>query len=412
VSALTPAIELDGVAKRYWRLKERSILRSMVPFGGPNRSELWALRDVDLRIAPGETVGMIGRNGAGKSTLLRLLAGVSQPTEGQLTIRGRIAPLLSVGVGFHQEMTGRENVHVNGMLLGLSKREIADRFDAIVEFAELADFIDTPVKFYSSGMFMRLGFAVAIHVDPEVLLVDEVLAVGDVGFQLRCFDRMRALQRSGTTILFVSHSMHAIQLLCPRTVLMHRGRIEADGPTEGVIARYHELLSREGEGNDGDAAIQVVHRDLELAGGGRVEVVEQDQPLTYRTRLRFARPVDAPQIFFRVLAEDGTIAYGRKTTLGDGWRSFAAGEEATVAIDFRPAFGGGGTFRVGIVVTDDDGRDVLMHDQNGPSFYVPPRLGVEGVADLGATIAVDGEARTNHRSLRLDGRPHAQEVAS
>jgi ABC-type polysaccharide/polyol phosphate transport system ATPase subunit len=392
----------------------------MVPFGASNRSELWALRDVDLRVEPGETVGVIGRNGAGKSTLLRLLAGVSQPTDGRLTIRGRIAPLLSVGVGFHQEMTGRENVHVNGMLLGLTKREIAARFDAIVGFAELDDFIDTPVKFYSSGMFMRLGFSVAIHVDPEVLLVDEVLAVGDVGFQLRCFDRMRALQRAGTTILFVSHSMHAIQLLCPRTVLVHRGRVEADGPTEGSIARYHELLSTDGERDDVGAPVRVLHRDLTLAGGGRVDSVDQEQALTYSTRLRFERPVEGPQVFFRVLSEDGTVAYGRLTTLGDRWRSFAAGEETTVRVDFRPNFGGGGTFRVVIAVTDDGGSTVLLHDQGGPSFYVPPRLGVEGVADLGADISVDGEVRTNHRSLRFDGgreeeqadarRPNAPEV--
>ncbi len=404
------AVELAGVGKRYWRLEERSLLRSLVPFGAPNRTELWALRDIDLRVEPGETVGVVGRNGAGKSTLLRLLAGVSQPSAGSLTIRGRIAPLLSVGVGFHQEMTGRENVYVNGMLLGLTKREIAARFDDIVEFAELGDFIDTPVKFYSSGMFMRLGFSVAIHVDPEVLLVDEVLAVGDVGFQLRCLDHMRGLQRSGTTILFVSHSMHAVHLLCPRTVFVHRGRIEADGPTESVIARYHELLATSDD--DGQAAaVRVVHRDLTLDDGAHIDVVDQDQPLTYRTRVRFERPVEGPQIFFRVLAEDGTLAYGRQTTLGDGWRSFGAGDEATVTVDFRPAFGGGGTFRVGIVVTDDDGRAVLLHDQGGPSFYVPPRLGVEGVADLGAAIAVDGEARTNHQSLRLDGQLGGEVVA-
>jgi hypothetical protein len=305
------------------------------------------------------------------------------------------------------------------MLLGLTKAEIAERFADIVAFAELDEFIDTPVKFYSSGMFMRLGFSVAIHVDPEVLLVDEVLAVGDVGFQLRCFDRMRALQRSGTTILFVSHSMHAIQLLCPRSILVHHGRLEADGATEGVIARFHELLATEGEAADVGAPIRVTRRELTRAGGGRVESVDQDDALVYRTGLRFERPVDGPQIFFRIVAEDGTVAYGRLTTLGDGWRSFAAGEEASVTVDFRPCFGGGGTYRIVIAVTDDGGRNVLLHDQHGPSFYVPPRLGVEGVADLGAEISVDGQVRTNHRSLRFDrgltpspgeARPEAQAV--
>ena len=399
-----PAVELASVGKRYWRIQERSLIRSLVPLGKPRRQDLWALRDVDLRIDPGETVGIIGRNGAGKSTLLRLLAGVSQPTTGSLTIRGRIAPLLSVGVGFHQEMTGRENVYVNGMLLGLTKRQIETRFHDIVEFAELGEFIDTPVKFYSSGMFMRLGFSIAIHVDPEVLLVDEVLAVGDVGFQLRCFDHMRKLQRGGTTILFVSHSMHAVHLLCPRTVFVNKGGIEADGATEPTIARYHELLATEGEHDGGDAPVRVTHRELELAGGGRVEVVDQDRALTYRTTLRFRQAVESPQVFFRILSEDGTLAYSMQTTLGDSWRAYGPGEEAAVTVGFRPAFGGGGTFRIGIVVTDDDGRHVLLHDQSGPSFYVPPRLGVSGVADLGAAIAVDGESRTDHRSLRLDGK--------
>jgi ABC-2 type transport system ATP-binding protein len=255
-----PAIELRGLGKRYWKIQERSLLRALVPFGPPNRSELWALRNLDLRVDPGETVGIIGRNGAGKSTLLRLLAGVTRPSAGSLTIRGRIAPLLSVGVGFHQEMTGRENVYVNGMLLGLTKAEIATRFDDIVDFADLADFIDTPVKFYSSGMFMRLGFSVAVHVNPDVLLVDEVLAVGDVGFQLRCFDHMRALQRSGTTIVFVSHSMPAIHLLCPRAISLHQGRLVYDGQTEGAIARYHEVLATGDETDDRAAPVKVVDR--------------------------------------------------------------------------------------------------------------------------------------------------------
>src|SRR5262249_15128835 len=156
---------------------------------------------------------------------------------------GRIAPLLSVGVGFHQEMTGRENIAVNGMLLGLSKKRIDALFDEIVGFAELEDFIDTPVKFYSSGMYMRLGFSVAIHSEPDILLVDEVLAVGDVGFRLRSLERMRALQQSGCALVFVSHWLHAVQMLCPRTVCMHRGMVVFDGRTDEAIAKHHELLA-------------------------------------------------------------------------------------------------------------------------------------------------------------------------
>ncbi len=327
-----------------------------------------------------------------------------------MVTRGRVAPLLSVGVGFHQEMTGRENVLVNGMLLGLTKPEIAARFDDIVGFAELDEFIDTPVKFYSSGMFMRLGFSVAIHVDPDVLLVDEVLAVGDVGFQLRCFDRMRALQRNGTTILFVSHSMHAIHQLCPRAILVHRGEIAFDGPTESAIARYHEALAA-GDDDSGPAAIRVTSRELLMADGSPVEAVDQGQELEYRTTLRFERAVDGPQVWFRVIAEDGTLAYGIATTVGDSWRSFSEGEEAKVAVTFRPRFGGGGTFRIAVVVTDDDFGTVLMQDQNGLSFFVPPRTGVQGVADLGADITIDGEPRSSHQSLRFAGAPSTAEGA-
>jgi ABC-type polysaccharide/polyol phosphate transport system ATPase subunit len=403
---VSPVIALEHVSKRYWQIKERSLLRALIPIGPPNRSQLWALRDVDLTIDKGETVGIIGRNGAGKSTLLRLLAGVSQPTTGQLTITGRIAPLLSVGVGFHQEMTGRENVFVNGMLLGLTRAEIRARFDDIVAFAELADFIDTPVKFYSTGMFMRLGFSVAIHVRPDVLIVDEVLAVGDIAFQLRCLNRMRDLQRSGTTIVFVSHHLHAIHLLCPRTVVIHRGRVEFDGPTEGAMARYHQLLATVDQDNPA-APVQVLSRELLLADGTAVDDVQQDQVLTYRLAVRFDRKIDGPGIFFRVLAGDGVMAYSMQTSIGDQWRVYGPGDEATVVITFRPRLGGGGTFHLSADITDNVGT-VMLSDPNGPSFFVPPRLGVTGPADLEAAITIDGEERTNHRWARIaDVEPRA-----
>jgi ABC-2 type transport system ATP-binding protein len=394
------AIELEGVGKRYWKISERSLLRSLIPFGPPNRTQLWALRDIDLRIDPGETVGLIGRNGAGKTSLLRLLAGVTQPTAGTVVTRGRTAPLLSVGVGFHPEMTGRENVYVNGMLLGLSRSEVAARFDDIVAFADLAEFIDTPVKFYSSGMFMRLGFSVAVNSDPDTLLVDEVLAVGDVQFQLRCLDRIRSLSRLGTTIVFVSHSMHAIHLICSRTVLVHAGRIELDGPTEAAIGRYHELMAA-GDDERDRGSVRVLHREL-LVDGARVESVDQGSLLMYRVRIRFERPVDGPGVHFRVLAEDGVLAYSMGTTIGERWRRYAPGEEASVCVTFHSRLGGGGTFRIALDVTDCH-SNVLVSDPFGPSFFVAPRVGVAGPADLDATITVDDEIRTNHSWTRLDG---------
>jgi len=402
---MSAAIELEGVSKRYWQLQDRAmLLKSLIPFARPTKTELWAVRELTTSVQPGETVGILGRNGAGKTTLLRLLAGVSRPTTGQLTVRGRIAPLISVGVGFHQEMSGRENIYVNGMLLGLTRAEVRKRLDQIVAFSELADFIDTPVKFYSSGMFMRLGFSVAAHVDPEVLLVDEVLAVGDIAFQLKCIDRMRELQSRGTTIVLVSHSMHVIRVLCPRTLLIRKGRLEFDGDTETAISQHHELLTTDtseyysssdaGPSTDGPGGATIIERQL-LGPDGPTNQPDQEQLLTYRVTIRFDRAVDSPQIFFHVMADIGIPVYGMATALGRQWRRFAAGETALADITFRPRLGGG-TYRLVLVITDRNGRKTLWTDPGGLLIYVPPRIGSSGYADLEASITIDDDVMTDH----------------
>ena len=208
------------------------VLRGALRDGGSSKSLFWALKDLDLEIAPGEMVGIIGRNGAGKSTLLKLLSRITEPTSGSIRMRGRVASLLEVGTGFHPELTGRENIFLNGAILGMSRREIVSRFDEIVEFSEVEKFLDTPVKRYSSGMYVRLAFAVAAHLEPEILIVDEVLAVGDAEFQKKCVGKMEdASTREGRTVLLVSHQMPTIQNLCTRCVLMDQGQIIADGPT-------------------------------------------------------------------------------------------------------------------------------------------------------------------------------------
>ena len=402
-------LELDGVGKRYRQVSERpTLLRSIVPFGRGERADLWALRNVDLTIEAGETVGVVGRNGAGKSTLLRMLAAVTRPTEGTIAITGRVAPLLSVGVGFHQELTGRENVYVNGMLLGLTRDEVAARMDSIIGFAELAEFIDTPVKFFSTGMYMRLGFSVAVHSDPQILLVDEVLAVGDVAFQLKCLDRMRALREGGATIVIVSHSMHAIRLLCPRAILLDRGQLVLDSDAEAVVARHHQLLSGSGEGGAAGGAVTIASAAIQNDSGD-VHAADQDEHLTARWRLRFEQEVDSPHVFFQVTGEDGQLAYSMQTAVTRRHRRYAAGEHADVAVGFRPAFGGGGTYRVSIVVTDRTGRDVLNTHDHGLLLYVPPRPGVAGPADLGAAIEVDGTVLSDHDSL-LIGAPDDEPV--
>ena len=257
--SLTPAaIEVQGLGKRYTIGRERSdrtlrdtlsdALAAPSAWLGRRRNgtarpaevdrDFWALRDVSFRVEPGEVVGIIGRNGAGKSTLLKVLSRITEPTEGRVIVRGRLASLLEVGTGFHPELTGRENVYLNGSILGMSRAEINRKFDEIVAFAETEQFLDTPVKYYSSGMYTRLAFAVAAHLDPEILIVDKVLAVGDAAFQKKCLGKMRDVAGAGRTVLFVSHNMQAMARLCTRCVLMKGGQVEGVGDAGRMIAAY------------------------------------------------------------------------------------------------------------------------------------------------------------------------------
>ena len=241
------AIRFDHVFKRF-RRGEYDSLRDLLPAlikrtsrrRGPEltNSEFWALSDICLDVRHGETLGIIGHNGAGKSTMLKHLAGIMQPSSGTITLDGRLSALIEVGAGFHPDLTGRENVFLNGVILGMSRAEIASKFDEIVAFAGLEDFIGTPVKRYSSGMYARLGFSVAAHLDPDILVIDEVLSVGDFVFQAKSLEKMRSIARSGATVLFVSHNLKAVSDLCARTVLMDKGRIVADGPTSEIIQTY------------------------------------------------------------------------------------------------------------------------------------------------------------------------------
>jgi lipopolysaccharide transport system ATP-binding protein len=243
------SIRAQGLSKRYYIGQQqqrasyvtlRDALAGMLrrsPARGP-KNELWAIDDISFEVRPGEVVGIIGRNGAGKSTLLKVLSRITDPTRGRAELYGRVASLLEVGTGFHPELTGRENVFLNGVILGMRRREIERNFDEIVAFAEIEKFIDTPVKFYSSGMYVRLAFAVAAHLSPEILIVDEVLAVGDARFQKKCLNKMQDVGQQGRTVLFVSHSMQSIMRMCDRTILLGDGRVLDDGPSAKVINSY------------------------------------------------------------------------------------------------------------------------------------------------------------------------------
>ncbi len=251
VEHLGKKYRLGGQQARYATFREAMVNVAKAPLGwlkGGRRAEqniLWALDDVSFEVKHGEAVGIIGRNGAGKSTLLKILSKITSPTRGRVDIYGRVGSLLEVGTGFHPELTGRENIFLNGAILGMTRREINRKFDEIVDFAEIEKFLDTPVKFYSSGMYVRLAFAVAAHLEPEILVVDEVLAVGDAEFQKKCLGKMGDVAHEGRTVLFVSHNMGAIENLCSKSMLMEAGAILSIGETKGVVNNYFSSANSE-----------------------------------------------------------------------------------------------------------------------------------------------------------------------
>lgn len=284
----------------------------------PEREEqtTWALRDVSFDVEKSEIVGIVGRNGAGKSTLLKLLSRITYPTSGEVRVQGRVAPLVEVGTGFHQELTGRENIFLNGSILGLRRREIKERFDAIVEFSGLAKFLDTPLKRYSSGMRMRLGFAIAAHLSSEILLVDEVLAVGDAEFQKKCLQTLSDLGQSGRTVLFVSHNLEAIERLCPRTLWIDEGRVSQDGETRDVIASYLSSGAQthtasvdlaERETRSGSGEIRLTSLDYLDAEGRPAELIRSGDALTMRLGYEVASEVRTPHFGVMFYSDLGTL---------------------------------------------------------------------------------------------------------
>lgn len=267
---------------------------------------LWALRDVSFDVRPGEVLGIVGRNGAGKSTLLKLLSQITEPTSGEAEIRGRVSSLLEVGTGFHPELTGRDNIYMNGTILGMTKREIDRKFDEIVEFSGVENFLDTAIKRYSSGMQVRLAFSVAANLDPEILIIDEVLAVGDAEFQRRCLGKMSDVATSGRTILFVSHSMSAIRQLCSSGVLLEHGRVTARGRVDEVIERYmSELFSTSAQVGDDRLRLALTATIDDPSGGG---VWNVGSVLSIRVHVETREPIIGPAVDLQLHSEHGQIA--------------------------------------------------------------------------------------------------------
>jgi homopolymeric O-antigen transport system ATP-binding protein len=323
------AIEVEGLGKRYrlgttahgYDTIRDAIAGAVRPAGRTDRPdrEIWALRDVDFTVDAGETVGIIGRNGAGKTTLLKILARITDPTEGRGRTRGRVGALLEVGTGFHPELTGRENVFLNGAVLGVSRREVARRFDEIVEFAEVERFIDTPLKRYSAGMYLRLAFAVAAHLEPAIVMVDEVLAVGDVEFRHRCLTKMNALGDEGRTVLFVSHDLGAVTRICPRVIWLDRGLVKADGRAADVMGDY--MASAEASTGEFDlhvdetAPVHPLSVQLVDAEGRPVEMPLRNQELSFRIRIQARERVPGVDVGLELFGRHGACVIA--TALSD-----------------------------------------------------------------------------------------------
>ncbi len=302
----TAAIEVHELSKRFrvFREKPTSIKQRLLT-AHTRAEDLWALRDIDLDVGEGSTFGLIGHNGSGKTTLLKCVAGILRPTSGRVTQRGRLAALLELGAGFHPELTGRENVYLNAAFLGLSRKETDRAYEEIVAFAELEDFMDNQVKFYSSGMLVRLGFAVAVHVDPEVLLIDEVLAVGDEAFQAKCIERVRAFQREGRTIVLVTHALDTVIEICDRAAMLDHGRLHAIGmPSEVVREMRYVLLGVTDPGfvpEEGTREAEIAEVQIVRPNGKSEGAILRGDPLTILVDVRQNEPVDDLDVDFAVL---------------------------------------------------------------------------------------------------------------
>lgn len=402
---MATAIELRNVTKIYSRFKRRQfatlksalLQRSLVADLKPSES-FPALTDFSMTVRPGSTVGLIGRNGSGKSTALKLVAGITKPTSGTVTVKGRISALIELGAGFHPEISGRENVFINGIMLGLSKREIEKRFDAIVEFAELADFIDEPVKTYSSGMYMRLGFSVAINVDPDVLLVDEVLAVGDEGFTHKCLDKFADFKRRGKTVLLVTHSLSLVERFCDEAVWIDGGRKKEEGDPRRVVDMYVADVSKQEErllaeteakaqqgsaapiaptaastaaipeapppqteeGRWGSGLIEISNVALLDGSGQPAHIFQSGDPMSVRMTVRSRKPVDDFVFGVGIFSAEGVCVYGTNTDI-EQYESKAIDGEAEVTVAFESLELTEGTYKVDVAVHAADGAPYDYH---------------------------------------------------
>src|SRR5215207_460759 len=370
-------VAFDKISKRY-RIRQSQ---------AAGLKDFWAVRDVSFQVGRGETFGLIGHNGAGKSTLLKLLSRITSPTAGEIRLRGRIAALIEVGSGFHPELSGRDNIYLSGSILGMKRREIAQKFDRIVDFSGVSEFIDTPVKWYSSGMYVRLGFAIAAHLDADILLVDEVLAVGDAQFQVQCHERLAELRRAGTTMLFISHDLVSIEKLCDRVGLMQRGELIASGTPHDVIEDYERLSARSHVAAMADvtphlpgaaAAAQIEAVTFHGVDGGEILGTRTGAPLIARVHYDVTAPVDDAIVEVFYYSRDGSVLHCQHSTaLAGGELMLAPGRGA---IEFSsPAMGlQPGTYSIGATIRQHNHPGTIDWHYGRTLLYVEPGKSVRG----------------------------------
>ncbi|HCX85878.1 MAG TPA: ABC transporter ATP-binding protein [Micrococcales bacterium] len=393
-------IDVENVSKRFVIRKEKSLKERVVNFGRSQRhkEEFWALRDIDLRIAAGSTVGLIGHNGSGKSTLLKVIGGILQPDTGEVRYRGRIAALLELGAGFHPDLTGRENVYLNASILGLSRAQTDAAFDSIVDFSGIEEFIDTQVKFYSSGMYVRLAFAVATNVDPDILLVDEVLAVGDEPFQRKCLDQIRTFQREGRTIILVTHGLDQVAEFCDRAVVLDHGTMIADGTPRDALRALREdfeetRLAELDKQRQSGAQIQPQARarftGFALSSGsqaGGVPALRTGDGLDILFELEAEDPLPGVDIEIGIGTTSGGSIYGITTTQLGRTLDLAPGTHR-FTVHLQDMHVAEGEYVIQAALRDRDGRD-LHRVPEGASFrMVTPTLG-SGVLALGSSLDI------------------------
>ena len=371
-----------GVRDRYPMFREAFMRAALSPLGkfrswlsgkgtGNNSDWIWALRDVDFNVHEGEVVGIIGRNGVGKSTLLKILSGITTPTAGYADIYGRIGSLLEVGTGFHMELTGRENIFMNGALLGMHRHEIKQKFDEIVAFSEVEAFLDTPVKRYSSGMYMRLAFSVAAHLDPEILAIDEVLAVGDADFQRKCLGKMGKFAREGRTVLFVSHNMIAVKSLCRRAIWLDEGRVKDDGESDHVVSNYlqstassqTEQVWDDVEVAPGNDTVRLRRVCVRVAEGLPPDLITMQTPFVIEVEFCNLLPDARLHINLHLITEEQIVAFSTSTADKSGWWTEPLPVGLLRGVCHIPGnFLNSGLHRVTLFVIKDQSRTIYRHE--------------------------------------------------